>query len=46
MEQKVPAEVHGHGPGSAIAFKFRVGQNRSIHGPLGCLSQASFMPAE
>ena len=23
-----------------------LGQNRSIHGPLGCLSQASFIPTE
>ena len=37
MEQEVPAEVHGHGPGSAIAFKFRVGPEPLDPWPVGLL---------
>ena len=37
MEQKVPAQIHGHGPGSAIAFKFRVGPEPLDPWPIGLL---------
>ena len=37
MEQKVPAQIHGHGSGSAIAFKFWVRPEPLDPWPVGLL---------